>query len=310
MKVHLDCVRAVSSFINDVKLWLTGGYDHTIFMWDVRCNSCLLKMDHGTQVEDLVVLSTGILAISVGGSNLCLWDLSSGGKLLKKIKNYQNTISCVCLGKNSSCNQNLYILTGSLDESLRIHKLNDLKVLHTWKHPYEVLSINVAKDFKSIAVGMVEGSICIYKLQSQEKRKIYFSKNESERMINREIINISRHKLHLRLYDRWLKRSRYREALDVAMLTRSPKAVMTVFSELIKRGRLDNSLKNRTVETIIPIIDFLSKFIAEPLYTKNLIQVFKCLLNSHVHLIEQHDFVNLRLQSLRKYLVYEIESPQ
>merc|ERR1712050_379586 len=126
-------------------------------------------------------------------------------------------------------------------------------------------------------------------------------------MINRETINILQHKLYLRLYDRWLKRSRYREALDAAMLTRSPKAVMTVISELIKRGRLDNSLKNRTVESIIPIIDFLSKFIAEPSYTKNLIQVSKCLLNFHVHLLEQCDFVNSKFESLRKNLASEIE---
>merc|ERR1712187_92347 len=89
MKGHLDYVRAVSSFTNDSKLWLTGGYDHSILMWDVRCNYCSLKMDHGTQVENLVVLPTGILAISVGGNKLCLWDLSSGGN--------------VYLEKNSSC---------------------------------------------------------------------------------------------------------------------------------------------------------------------------------------------------------------
>merc|ERR1712110_1050758 len=118
------------------------------------------------------------------------------------------------------CDQDTYILTGSLDGSLRIYELKDLKVLHTWKHPHEVLSISMAKDFKSIAVGMAEGSICIYKLQLREKRKIrprYFLKNESEQTINHETINIPRHKSYLRVYDRWLKRSRYREALDAAM---------------------------------------------------------------------------------------------
>merc|ERR1711920_714601 len=226
---------------------------------------------------------------------------------LNKIKNYQNTISSVYLEKNSSCDQNTYILTGSLDEFLRIYELKDLKVLHTWKYLYEVLSISMAKDFKSIAVGMVEGSICIYKLQLQEKRKIYFLKNKSEQIINHEIINIFQHKLYLRMYDWWLKRLRYREALDAAMLSRSPKVVVTVFFELINRGRLDNLLKNRMVESIIPIIDFLSKFIVEPAYTKNLIQVSKCLFNSHVHLVEQCDFVNSKLESLRKNLASEIE---
>lgn len=54
----------------------TGGYDHTVKLWDVRSGpQAQLSCDHGAPVEDVAFFPSGGLMVSAGGNCLCVWDL-------------------------------------------------------------------------------------------------------------------------------------------------------------------------------------------------------------------------------------------
>ena len=44
----------------------SGSYDHTVKLWDSRCNSSVLTVDHGSPIECLQLFPTGGLCISAG----------------------------------------------------------------------------------------------------------------------------------------------------------------------------------------------------------------------------------------------------
>jgi len=65
---------------------------------------------------------TGSLAVTAGGNQLCVWDLVGGGRLLKKLSNFQKTVTAVRLspmaGPDSMAAPRL--LAGSLDGHVKV----------------------------------------------------------------------------------------------------------------------------------------------------------------------------------------------
>ncbi len=62
------------------------------------------------------------MAVTAGGNYLCVWDLVGGGRLLKKLSNFQKTVTCVALsplaGPESAAAPRL--LAGSLDGHVKV----------------------------------------------------------------------------------------------------------------------------------------------------------------------------------------------
>ncbi len=44
-------------------------------VWDVRSAQAVMELDHGAPVEALAFFPSGGLAVSAGGSYLCIWDV-------------------------------------------------------------------------------------------------------------------------------------------------------------------------------------------------------------------------------------------
>lgn len=71
-------------------------------------------------------------------------------------------------------------------------------------------------------------------------------------------------------YDRYLRRFRYREALDAALETNRAEIVSAVVEELVSRGALGPALGGRDVDSLLPLLKHISKYISDPRYTHNL----------------------------------------
>lgn len=63
---HQDSIRTGEAYTDDV--WVTGSYDHTVKLWDVRSSECINSLDHGAPVESVVVYANGGIVVSSGGS--------------------------------------------------------------------------------------------------------------------------------------------------------------------------------------------------------------------------------------------------
>jgi U3 small nucleolar RNA-associated protein 15 len=66
--------------------------------------------------------TAGSLLVTAGGNSVCVWDVVGGGRLLKKLTNFQKTVSCVRLsplaGPDSAAAPRL--LAGSLDGHVKV----------------------------------------------------------------------------------------------------------------------------------------------------------------------------------------------
>lgn len=100
----------------------------------------------------------------------------SGGKLLRRLTNFQKTISCVRLsplaGPDSAAAPRL--LAGSLDGHVKIFELDDFKVTHVSKYPAPVMSLGLSQDCSSLAVGMADGMLSVRKHARPKAVKVRF----------------------------------------------------------------------------------------------------------------------------------------
>ena len=107
-----DYIRRVVPSPSSNDLVLTGSYDHTLQLWDMRCpGSAVLEFNHGAPVEDLLVFPSGGTCVSSGSHWVRVWDLLAGGKQLLSFSNHQKTITSLCFDGNHE-----RLLSGGLDK--------------------------------------------------------------------------------------------------------------------------------------------------------------------------------------------------
>lgn len=103
----------------------------------------------------------------------------------------------------------------------------------------------------------------------------YFLRGRSERAAEGDLVVAARKRAHLQPYDRLLRKFRHREALDAALATRRPEVVAAVLEELLGRGALTGALGGRDEDSLMPVLAFLSRYIADPRHSALLAEASK-----------------------------------
>eukprot|EP00227_Mantoniella_beaufortii_P015617 CAMPEP_0197580766 /NCGR_PEP_ID=MMETSP1326-20131121/4478_1 /TAXON_ID=1155430 /ORGANISM="Genus nov. species nov., Strain RCC2288" /LENGTH=365 /DNA_ID=CAMNT_0043144575 /DNA_START=333 /DNA_END=1426 /DNA_ORIENTATION=+ len=175
---HTDYVRSIEGHPTSTDTWASGSYDHTVRLWDGRDNSAGgagMKLDHGAPVEDIAWLPGGSLLVSVGGQDVCVWDILGGGKLLQRLRCHQKTIMTAFIApdggpppvlddamlanggggyaRSAMARTAPRLLTGSLDGHVKVHELDTFTVTHSAKYPGPVLALALSPDANALAVG-------------------------------------------------------------------------------------------------------------------------------------------------------------
>lgn len=144
---HTDYVRSALFHPTSPHLVLSGSYDSTIRLHDVRLppqSSTTMTMRHGgAPVEDILAFPTGGVAVSVGGPILRVWDLNMG-KCVRALSNHQKTITCAAFDGTKG-----RVLTGGLDAMVKVYDVEDWKVVHTMRYPAPLLSLAVSVSLRS-----------------------------------------------------------------------------------------------------------------------------------------------------------------
>ena len=67
-------------------------------------------------------MTAGALAVTAGGTSLCIWDMLAGGRLLQRLSQHQKTVTCVALsalaGPEALAAPRM--LSGSLDGHVKV----------------------------------------------------------------------------------------------------------------------------------------------------------------------------------------------
>ena len=145
---HTDYVRSGQVAPSNPNLILTGSYDATVRLFDTRTGACEMVMGgpsgegggrNTTPVEQVLMFPSGTVALSSAGPILRVWDLVAGGRCMRAISNHQKTITALAFNGSTS-----RLLTGGLDQMVKVYDVSTYKVVHTMRYPAPVLCLAVS----------------------------------------------------------------------------------------------------------------------------------------------------------------------
>lgn len=131
-------------------LILTGSYDSTVRLFDSRSGECEMTMgDTGlrervglTPVEQVLMFPSGTVALSSAGPIIRIWDIVAGGRCIRALSNHQKTVTSLVFDSNAS-----RLLTGSLDQMVKVYDVTTYKVVHTMRYPAPILCLAISVCF-------------------------------------------------------------------------------------------------------------------------------------------------------------------
>jgi U3 small nucleolar RNA-associated protein 15 len=147
---HTDYVRTGVVSTANPSLILTGSYDSTVRLYDVREGSCVMTMKGGGggaapfPVEQVLMFPSGSAAISSSGPIIRVWDLVAGGRCLRALSNHQKTITALAFDGPSS-----RLLSAGLDQMVKVYDVTNYKVVHTMRYHAPLLSMAISVSVAS-----------------------------------------------------------------------------------------------------------------------------------------------------------------
>ncbi|KAJ1679284.1 snoRNA-binding rRNA-processing protein [Spiromyces aspiralis] len=314
---HTDYVRTGAVCAETPHIAISGSYDHTVKLWDVRAGECVATIEHGEPVENVLAYPGGSLVAVAGGPCVKVYDLLAGGRQLATLGNHEKTVTSLCFDGAGS-----RLLTGSLDHHVKIYDVQDYRMVHSIKYPAPVLSVGVAPDDTVLAVGMASGLLSIRKRvqtaeETQERERElqrifggtyeYFLRNRAYAGGDDDFRIESRRRKRLADYDKYLKSFQYTNALDAVLSNnRTGLTVVSLLQELMHRDGLRQALAGRDELSLDPVVRFLIKYIAYPRYSSLLIDVANTLLDIYGPVLGQSAAMSELLGRLRHRIKVEL----
>ena len=90
-------------------------------------------------VEQVLMFPSGTVALSTAGPILRVWDIVAGGRCTRALSNHQKTVTSLAFNGNTN-----RLLTGSLDQMVKVYDVSTYKVVHTMRYPAPVLCLAVS----------------------------------------------------------------------------------------------------------------------------------------------------------------------
>ncbi|XP_043217854.1 U3 small nucleolar RNA-associated protein 15 homolog [Amphibalanus amphitrite] len=309
---HTDYVRAGACSPASADVVVSGGYDHAVRVWDARTATCTEKMDHGGPVEAVLVLPTGGLVVSAGGTEVRVWDLLAGGRLLTRLCHHTKTVTCLTV-----CSEGRRLVTGSLDRRLKIIDTASYQPVHTLEYPSPILSVGIAPDDSKIVVGMSDGLVSIQDRKPEPEgetaerrpaRRAFRHKTDtvSQPVRSEEDEKASAAPIRQQLdnYDRHLRRFEFSRALDAVMerqVTRKqPERAVAVMQELLRRGALSAAVAGRPALSVRKLCTFVGKHLSQPRFSLTLLDAAEVIVEAYSDRVGRGDpDLDLALDGLR-----------
>ena len=145
---HSDYVRSGQVSTSNPHLVLTGSYDATVRLFDSRTGDCEMVMGDATgeagvrntaPVEQVLMFPSGTVVLSAAGPILRIWDLVAGGRCTRAMSNHQKTVTSLAFNSDAS-----RVLSGSLDQMVKVYDVSTYRVVHTMRYPAPVLCLAIS----------------------------------------------------------------------------------------------------------------------------------------------------------------------
>ncbi|CAI2179637.1 19780_t:CDS:10 [Funneliformis geosporum] len=293
-------------------LVLSGSYDQTVKLWDMRTNTCAMTLMHEAPVEEVLFLDDQTV-ISAGGPTIKVWDINGGGRVTYSLSNHQKTVTSMCFNSLHS-----RLLTGSLDRQVKVYDTKNFEVLHGLTYPGPILSLAISPDETHFAVGMTSGTLAVQfvkveKVSKREKEQPkpgtyqYFIRGFNHSGSKDDHVIEAKRKEKLAMYDQYLRNFQYSNALDAVLRpTTLPILTVSLIQELILRDALTIAIAGRDETSLTPLIKFVTKWITDPKYMNLMVDVAQVILELYSPVIGQSSTITNLIKTLHQKVKGEI----
>ncbi|KAK0190888.1 Trp-Asp repeat-containing protein [Armillaria mellea] len=314
---HTDYVRTGQVSSSNPNMILTGSYDGTVRMFDARSGHCEMIMGQSnsgekTAVEQVLMFPSGTVAISSSGPIIRAWDIVAGGRCTRALSNHQKTITSLVFNASAS-----RLLTGGLDQMVKVYDVSTYKVVHTMRYPAPILCLAVSPDESHIAAGMSDGTLSVRRRQqkaSETSDNAPFSASNVRSGAFESFLGSgigqgqTKNKSNcLKDYDRFLKGFKYSAALDsVLRKTVPPATAFALIQELIHRDGLRTALAGRDDVLLEPVLRLLVKYVTDPRFGEMACDVASMVIEMYASVIGQSPLIDSLFLQLQKKVLMEL----
>ncbi|XP_071846032.1 U3 small nucleolar RNA-associated protein 15 homolog [Apostichopus japonicus] len=322
---HKDYIRCGDANKASRDIILTGSYDHTARLFDLRTSTSIMSVNHGKPVESALFMPSGNIFLTAGGNYVKVWDALAGGKLLTTFGNSHKTITSLWFQESRG-----RLLTGSLDMHVKVYDAATYGLLASMDYPAPVLSVAVSPVSDLLVVGMSTGLLSIKhkkkdgtpqteaeKQKKQREKRLalrYFNKGNMYIPQEGDTLVPLKQREDLARYDRLLKRFKHSKALDdafkISVRRKTPYVTFSVIQELSRRNTLKASLSGRDEKWLCAMLAFLKKHISNPNYVSVVIEVTDIILEIYESVVSSSEPVKKSLTNLRAVIDKELNYHQ
>lgn len=311
-----DYVRAQNYSPSSRHVWVTASFDRKARLYDLRTRKCIFTLNHGSQIDDVHILPGGGLVLTVGGPDVRLWDLFSGGKMSNSLSCHAKAVTAATIDSTNN-----RLVTAGLDGFAKVHDLVSLQTKGVIRIGAQVLSIDMADDSCSFAVGMADGAVQVRAMrQSAESAfakskkvttssimdfdddllgwgrgfnrvdedkgprpgsRAYFNRGPSMGPSEGDAVVMPSKPRKLAEHDRLLKNFDHRGALLRAMETDSGEVLVTVAQEMMNRNNVVSTLQAFNISELVPLLKLIKKNIGVVAFCKEMVLILDVLLDVH-----------------------------
>lgn len=340
---HKDYVRCGDFSPVSSDMFVTGSYDHTLKLWDVRIEGgkkFVAEINHGNPIEDVMFLPSGGLVCTAGGNCVKIWDLIGGGKMLGSIESHNKTVTSLCLGKLPDKSEGIEdessgyrIMSVALDGYMKVFDFARMKVTHSMRFPAPLMSISVSSDSRTRVIGTSNGIVYVGRKKAKEtieksdmgnflglgsvnepQRRVlrptyvrYFHRGQGEKPSNEDYVITKPKKVKLAEHDKLLRKFHHKEALVSVLNHKNPENVVAVMEELVARRKLLTCVSNLGEDELGLLLGFLQKHSAMPRYSRLLMGLTRKVLEMRAEDIRASDSLRSYIRNLKRSILEEIK---
>ncbi|KAE8660800.1 Protein SLOW WALKER 1 [Hibiscus syriacus] len=334
---HKDYVRCGDCSPVSSDLFVTGSYDHTVKVWDVRVDNSksVLEVNHGKPVEDVIYLPSGGLIATAGGNSVKIWDLIGGGRMIHSMDSHNKTVTSICVGRTrkENCGDEYMedrILSVGLDGYMKVFDYGNMKVTHSMRFPAPLMSVSFSPDCRTRVIGTSNGIIFAGRRKGKEnvesggRRNIlgfesisepevlrpryfrYFHRGQSEKPAEGDYLVMRNKKIKLAEHDKLLKKFRHKDALVSVLNKKNRENVIAVMEELVTRKKLLKCVSNLDIDELGLLLMFLSKNATMPRYSSLLMGLTKKVIEMRAEDIQNSDALKGHIRNLKRSIEEEL----
>ncbi|KAG8889802.1 hypothetical protein FRB99_003943, partial [Tulasnella sp. 403] len=288
---HTDYVRSGVFSSSNPSLILTGGYDGSLHLLDSRTGQSSLHFPGSTPVEDVLLFPSSTVA------------LSAGGPILKAKR----------------------VLTGGLDQLVKVYDVNTYRVVHTMRYSAPLLCLAVSPDDTHIAAGMSDGTLSVRHRTSgkpQAPAPTTFdahldtignddtplpSHPQKLRGDPHELQHVQHQRKKLRPYDRLLKKFRYADAMDAVLKPgMAPEVTFSILEKIRDTQGLQLAINGRDDLTLAPLLTFLHRHLADTTFGPFACEVAGVVVETYASVIGLSPLIDNLLIKLQNRIAAEL----